>query len=114
MDEVRFRSIQLHKILGNPLRRKILDELADAPAHPQALARRTGRVLCAVSRALGILHAARLVEYRTDGNGVLYALKRPDILDLLRHTETFVQRAVSPHPGARAATEPVPEPRGGR
>jgi len=102
MDEVRYRSVQLYKVLGNPLRRKILDELAAGPAHPLMLARRTGRVLCAVSRALGILHAADLVEYRTEGNGVAYALKRPDVLALLRHAEAFVRRA------ARQAVGPSP------
>jgi hypothetical protein len=59
-------------------------------------------VLCAVSRALGILHAADLVEYRTDGSGVAYSLKRPDVLALLRHAEAFVRGAALPVAGRAA------------
>jgi ArsR family transcriptional regulator len=92
MTETEFMSVRLFKALGNPLRRKILDELLVSPAHPERLARRTGRVLCAVSRALGILASAGLVKYRTEGHGVLYAVKHPEIESLLRLAEEFVRR----------------------
>ncbi len=96
MKEAEFRTVRLHKTLGNPLRQKILRALAASPARPHELARRAKRPLPAVSRALGILAASDLVSYRTEGHGVLYFLKHVEILPLLRFAETFVRRAARP------------------
>jgi predicted transcriptional regulator len=90
MTEVEHKSVRLFKVLGNPLRRKILGVLLQAPAHPEQIARQTNRILTAVSRALGILASADLVSYRTEGHGVLYFIKRPEIDALLEQAEAFV------------------------
>jgi predicted transcriptional regulator len=95
MKEVEHKSVRLFKVLGNPLRRKILGVLLQAPAHPEEIARRTGRILTAVSRALGILASADLVAYRTQGHGVLYFIKRPDIESLLNLSEIFVRKSAT-------------------
>ncbi len=49
MKEVEIKSVRLYKVLGNPLRRKILGVLLQAPAHSEQIARLTGRILTAVS-----------------------------------------------------------------
>jgi len=85
MTETEFKSVRLFKVLGNPLRRKILGELLISPAHPERVARRTGRVLCAVSRVLGILASADLVKYRTEGHVVLYAVNLATLLNIRLH-----------------------------
>lgn len=98
MKEIEHKAVRLYKVLGNPLRRKILGVLLLAPAHPEQIARRTGRILTAVSRALGILASADLVAYRTDGHGVLYSVKHPEILSLLRLAEAFVRKTAAAAP----------------
>jgi predicted transcriptional regulator len=95
MREVEYKSVRLYKVLGNPLRRKILGMLLQTPAHPEQIARHTGRILTAVSRALGILASADLVAYRTDGHGVLYFIKRPEIEVLLNQAEAFIWNCAS-------------------
>jgi DNA-binding transcriptional ArsR family regulator len=92
MQETKHRAIRLHRVLGNPLRAKILDALEAGPLTPGRLSRVTHRLLPAVSRALSILSLADLVENRTVGHAVLYRLKHPAILGLLRHAEAVVQR----------------------
>jgi len=92
MTEERFRAIRLFKILGNPLRSKILRELHQMPRTPTRLAQLVARPLPAVSRALGILHATGLVCYRTIGASVLYRLKSPEIIALLDLGETYVRQ----------------------
>ena len=92
MNEERFRAIRLHKILGNPLRAKILRELHLGPRTPSQLARLACRPLPAVSRALGLLHDQGLVSYRTRGACVLYHLRLPEVLALLEMAEAFVLR----------------------
>jgi len=95
MKEIEHKSVRLFKVLGNPLRRKILGVLLQSPAHPEQIARRTGRILTAISRALGILASADLVAYRTEGHGVLYSVKRPEIEALLELSEDFVRTSAS-------------------
>ena len=90
MKEAKHRAIRLHRVLANPLRTRILDELALGPRTPGQLARLTHRLLPAVSRALSLLALADLVEHRTVGHAVLYRLKHPPVLGLLRHAERLV------------------------
>jgi hypothetical protein len=91
MQETKHRAIRLHRVLSNPLRTKILDELEMSPRTPRQLALATHRLLPAVSRALSILALADLVENRTVGHAVLYRLKHPPVLGLLRHAESLVR-----------------------
>jgi DNA-binding transcriptional ArsR family regulator len=92
MLETKHRAVRLHRVLSNALRAKILDALEAGPRTPRQLALATHRLLPAVSRALSILALADLVENRTAGRAVLYRLKHPDVLGLLRHAEEFVRR----------------------
>lgn len=104
MIEEAFRATRLHKVLGNPLRTRILRALHEAPRTPTRLARLANRPLPAVSRALGILHADGLVDYRTVGTCVLYRLRHPEILALLDLAESFVRRFNLPEPPSQQAS----------
>jgi DNA-binding transcriptional ArsR family regulator len=98
MLEEQFRAVRLHKLMGNPLRVKILRALHEAPRTPTRLARLANRPLPAISRALGILHADGLVDYRTVGPCVLYRLRHPEVLALLDMAEALVRRFNLPAP----------------
>ena len=106
MIEERFRAIRLHKILGNPLRGKILRELHACPRTPTRLARLVNRPLPAISRALGILHVDGLIGYRSIGKYVLYHLRHPEVIALLELAEAFVRRfnLPTPPPAHRASS----------
>jgi DNA-binding transcriptional ArsR family regulator len=104
MIEERFRAIRLHKLLGNPLRVKILRALHEAPRTPTRLARLANRPLPAVSRALGILHADGLIDYRTVGPCVLYRLRHPEVLALLDLAEALILRFNLPGPPSQQAS----------
>jgi DNA-binding transcriptional ArsR family regulator len=98
MIEEQFRAVRLHKLLGNPLRVKILRALHEAPRTPTRLARLANRPLPAISRALGLLHANGLVGYRTVGSCILYHLRHPEVLAVLELAEAFVRRFNLPAP----------------
>jgi DNA-binding transcriptional ArsR family regulator len=120
MRETKHRAVRLHRVLSNPLRAKILDALEAGPLTPGRLAFATHRLLSAVSRALSILALADLVENRTVGHAVLYRLKHPAVLGLLRHAEALVQRLDLPalppiydsSPGPDDSLDPAPEQAG--
>ena len=99
MEEDKFRAIRLHKLLGNPLRVKILRALQEAPRTPTRLARLASRPLPAISRALGLLQADGLVGYRTVGPCVVYHLRFPEVLAVLDLAEAFVRRFNLPATG---------------
>lgn len=92
MTETAFRSSRLFKVLGNPLRYKILCELLRAPQTPTELARLTHRRLPAVSLALGLLQGAGLVWYQTHGHGVVYRARFPEVAPLITQSESLVRR----------------------
>lgn len=92
MTETSFRSARLHKILGNPLRYRILLELFAGPRTPGQLASRVNRALDAVSRSLTILQLADLVSYRTVGRAPVYYPKHEELYAYLLGGEEFVRR----------------------
>ena len=111
MTEEEFRTARLFRVLGNPLRYKLLQELQRGPNTPTTLAKRVHRPLPAVSRALGILHWVGLVHYKTEGPCVIYSLPFPDVSTLLQHGVVFTLRhglLVAPSPSNGAAGAPPP------
>ena len=92
MNEVSFRTCRMYKVLGNPLRYKVLLELSLSPMTPTRLAKRVCRPLPAVSKALGLLHWAGLVWYKTVGPNVLYGLRHAAVQALVDTGEEFTRR----------------------
>jgi len=67
---------------GHPIRLAIIDFLKDGEQCVCDIAKHVGAQRSNVSRHLGVLLKAGIVEYRKDGLKVMYCLKTPCVLDL--------------------------------
>jgi DNA-binding transcriptional ArsR family regulator len=65
---------QRFRVLGEPMRIKLLDRLRTAEASVQELADATGSTQQNVSKHLGVLHGAGIVTRRKQGNFSYYAV----------------------------------------
>lgn len=70
------------RVLGEPARLALLQELQGGPATVGALVERTGLGQANVSRHLQLLHAAGFVGRRREGSHVHYGLTDPEVLRL--------------------------------
>jgi DNA-binding transcriptional ArsR family regulator len=73
---------QRFRVLGEPMRIKLLDRLRDEPASVGDLQQALGASQQNVSKHLAILHAAGMVSRTKDGNRVMYAISDPSIFEL--------------------------------
>jgi rhodanese-related sulfurtransferase/DNA-binding transcriptional ArsR family regulator len=73
---------RLGQALASDRRLELLDLLAQAPRHVDALAAEAGMSLANVSQHLQVLRAAHLVESERDGTKVVYHLAGDDVLRL--------------------------------
>lgn len=73
---------QMFRILGDPMRLRILQRLKESPAIVSELVDALEAKQANVSKQLGILHTAGLVARTREGNQVRYAIKEPMIFDL--------------------------------
>jgi len=70
------------RVLGEPMRIKLLDHLRERPATVGELQTATSSSQQNVSKHLGVLHDAGLLRRRKDGNFVLYELADPVVFEL--------------------------------
>jgi DNA-binding transcriptional ArsR family regulator len=73
---------QRFRVLGEPMRIKLLDRLRDADATVGELQEAIGASQQNVSKHLGILHAAGMVTRSKRGNRVSYSISDPSVFDL--------------------------------
>ncbi len=73
---------QRFRVLGEPMRIKLLDRLREGEATVSELQRSLGASQQNVSKHLGILHAAGMVSRSKHGNHTRYAIGDPAIFDL--------------------------------
>lgn len=73
---------RITQALASDKRLEIVDLLAQAPRHVDALAQETGMTLANVSQHLQTLRAANLVESERSGNMIVYRLSDPAVVDL--------------------------------
>lgn len=73
---------QRFRVLGEPMRIRVLDLLRDGEANVQELTDALGTTQQNVSKHLGVLHAAGIVSRRRDGNRVLYAITDESVFEL--------------------------------
>ncbi|MFO7572240.1 MAG: metalloregulator ArsR/SmtB family transcription factor [Gaiellaceae bacterium] len=73
---VRFR------VLGEPMRIRVLDVLRDGETSVQELTDALGTTQQNVSKHLGVLHTAGVVSRRRDGNRALYAIADDSVFEL--------------------------------
>jgi DNA-binding transcriptional ArsR family regulator len=73
---------QRFRVLGEPMRIKLLDALRDRDATVSELQQTLGASQQNVSKHLAILHAAGMVTRAKHGNQVRYAIGDPGVFDL--------------------------------
>ena len=83
---------QRFRVLGEPMRIKLLDRLREGEASVGELQEALGASQQNVSKHLAILHAAGMVSRAKQGNRTLYAISDPDIFDLCNQVCGGVRR----------------------
>jgi DNA-binding transcriptional ArsR family regulator len=73
---------QRFRVLGEPMRIKLLDRLRDGAATVGALQQATGATQQNVSKHLGVLHAAGMVSRSREKNFARYAIADESVFDL--------------------------------
>ncbi len=73
---------QRFRVLGEPMRIKLLDRLRDGEASVGDLQAALGASQQNLSKHLGILHAAGMVSRAKQGNRVVYAISDPSVFEL--------------------------------
>ncbi|HZE06349.1 MAG TPA: metalloregulator ArsR/SmtB family transcription factor [Solirubrobacteraceae bacterium] len=73
---------QRFRVLGEPMRIKLLDRLRDGEATVSELQEALGATQQNVSKHLGILHAAGMVTRTKEGNRAVYAIGDPGVFEL--------------------------------
>lgn len=73
---------QRFRVLAEPMRIKLLDNLRDGPATVQELQEATGASQQNVSKHLGLLLQANLVSRTREGNFARYAITDDSVFDL--------------------------------
>lgn len=81
--------------LASDRRLELIDLLAQAPRHVDALAQETGMSVANVSQHLQVLRAARLVEAEREGTKTRYRLAGPDVLRLWLELRCVAERRIS-------------------
>jgi DNA-binding transcriptional ArsR family regulator len=73
---------QRFRVLGEPMRIRLLDRLRDSEATVGELQEALGASQQNVSKHLGILHAAGMVSRTKHGTQTRYAISDPSVFDL--------------------------------
>lgn len=73
---------QRFRVLGEPMRIKLLDRLRDGAATVGELQELVGASQQNVSKHLGILHSAGMVSREKRGTSVVYGISDPSVFDL--------------------------------
>jgi DNA-binding transcriptional ArsR family regulator len=73
---------QRFRVLGEPMRIKLLDRLREGDATVGELQEALGASQQNVSKHLGVLHAAGMVSRNKDGNHTRYSISDPSVFEL--------------------------------
>ena len=73
---------QRFRVLGEPMRIKLLDRLREGDATVGELQEALGASQQNVSKHLGVLHAAGMVSRTKDGNHTRYSIRDPSVFEL--------------------------------
>jgi DNA-binding transcriptional ArsR family regulator len=86
---------QRFRVLGEPMRIKLLDRLRDGEATVGELQEALGASQQNVSKHLGILNAAGMVTRTKSGNHALYSISDPSVFELCDQVCGGVRRQVA-------------------
>lgn len=92
MSEVDYRVISLFKIIGEPVRYKILEIPNEGEMSFTKISKLTKRRIANISQHLRVLRTAGIVGYRTKENYVLYYLKKKEIIELINFVLSIMSR----------------------
>jgi ArsR family transcriptional regulator len=92
MREDELRTVNLFKVLANPVRYKILKHLSKGECTVSALSNELRREIPTISRHLSILRQNQLVRFRTERSHVFYRIKKEEVLLLLKKANEIVKR----------------------
>ena len=85
---------QRFRVLGEPMRIKLLDQMREGPATVTELQEALGASQQNVSKHLGILHAAGMVSRTKEGNRTRYTISDPSVFELCDQVCGGVRRQV--------------------
>jgi DNA-binding transcriptional ArsR family regulator len=85
---------QRFRVLGEPMRLKLLDQLRDGDASVGELQDALGASQQNISKHLGILHSAGIVERTKVGNQARYSISDPGVFELCEHVCGDMRRQV--------------------
>jgi DNA-binding transcriptional ArsR family regulator len=86
---------QRFRVLGEPMRIKLLDQLRDGEASVSELQAALGASQQNLSKHLGTLHAAGIVSRTKQGNRTLYAISDPSVFELCDQVCGSLRRQVA-------------------
>ena len=86
---------QRFRVLGEPMRIKLLDRLRDGDATVSELQESLGATQQNVSKHLGILHSAGMVTRTKQGTHARYAISDPSVFELCEQVCGGVRRQVA-------------------
>ena len=86
---------QRFRVLGEPMRIKLLDRLREGDATVSDLQEALGASQQNVSKHLGVLHAAGMVSRTKDGNYARYAISDPSVFELCDQVCGGVRRQIA-------------------
>jgi ArsR family transcriptional regulator len=92
------RASRVIRVLGHPVRLRILEALEDGERHVSELVAAAGVSQASVSQQLGILRANGVVDHRREGARVYYRIVEPKvsrILDCIRECDVPELMAVA-------------------
>lgn len=90
-DDVLLRASSLFSALGNPIRLRIVQELAVGPLMVTVLAARLGIGQPNASQHLAVLERAGLIKATSAGTSRLYSLRGPRVTRLLETMSEFCE-----------------------
>ena len=86
---------QRFRVLGEPMRIKLLDRLREGEATVGELQEALGASQQNVSKHLGILHSAGMVTRTKRGTSVVYAIEDPSVFELCDQVCGGVRRQIA-------------------
>jgi DNA-binding transcriptional ArsR family regulator len=95
---------QRFRVLGEPMRIKLLDQLREGDATVSELQRALGASQQNISKHLGILQSAGMVSRTKDGNHARYSISDPTVFELCEPVCGGVRRQ---HQALEAILEPT-------
>lgn len=97
------------KLLGEPMRLKILQAVCHEPRTVTAIVEATGSTQANVSKHLALLASAGILERRKEGQRVYYGAKDRLVLEVCERVRAQMadDRSRRPPPAARRGSRPV-------